>query len=211
MTKEYLKDSYKGTLNSFAGVNVAVFWGIVISASDFSTVAALVGSISVKDSIVGLVAPISVFLLNGWLSADMKARIVYLRAYYPLPGSRAFSVHLLREARADAEYLARRWGPFPTDPAAQNTLWYRIFKSVDGELEVHEAHRDSLLSRDLTGFSFLFLLLFGTGTAFGAAEWTTKGTYLAALVAQYAATGAAARTYGFRLVRTTLAIASQSV
>ena len=210
MAKEYLKSSYKRTLRTVAGVNVAVFWGVVVSAADFSAVTAIVGSVSVKDSVVGMVAPIAVFLLNGWLSADMKARIVYLRWRDPLPGSRAFSIHLPRESRADPGRLAHRWGPFPTSAIDQNRLWYRIFKSVDTELEIHEAHRDSLLSRDLAGFGFLFLLLFGPGTAFGAAEWTTKGVYLAALVAQCAGAIVAARSYGIRLVRTTLAIASQA-
>ena len=210
MAKEYLKGSYKGTLRTFAGVNVAVFWGVIVSAADFSAATAILDAMSVKDSVVGMVAPIAVFLLNGWLSADMKARIVYLRWRNPLPGSRAFSTHLDRETRADRSRLAHRWGPFPADPADQNRLRYDIFKSVETELEVHEAHRDSLLSRDLAGFGFLFFLLFGTGTAFGAADATTKGVYLAALVAQCLATIVAARTYGFRLVRTTLAIASKA-
>ena len=210
MATEYLKSSYKGTLRTVAGVNVAVFWGVIVSAADFSVVTAIVDSISVKDSVVGMIAPVAVFLLNGSLSADMKARIVYLRWRDPLPGSRAFSIHLAQESRADPHRLARRWGPFPTSPIDQNRLWYHIFKSVDTELEIHEAHRDSLQSRDLAGFGFLFLLLFGAGTTFGTAEWTTKCVYLAALVAQCAATIVAARSYGIRLVRTTLAIASQA-
>ena len=85
-----------------------------------------------------------------------------------------------------------------------------MFKSVETELEVHEAHRNSLLSRDLAGFAFLFLLILGARTAFGAAAWMTKGLYLAALVVQCVATIIAARTYGVRLVRTTMAIASRS-
>ena len=206
MTKEYLKDSYKGTLRTVAGINVAVFWVVIASAADLSAVTAILDSMSLKDHLVGLLAPITVFLLNGWLSADMKARIVYLRWRDPLPGCRAFSVHLTHESRADPRRLAHRWGRFPVNPADQNRLWYRMFKSV----EVQEAHRDSLLSRDLAGFAFLFLVILGAGTAFGAAEWTTKGLYLAALVAQCVATIVAARSYGVRLVRTTMAIASQS-
>ena len=210
MKKEYLKASYKGTLRTIVALNIAVFWGVVVSAADFSTVAGIVNSLSAKDGVVGMLAPIAVFVLNGWLSADMKARIVYLRYRDPLPGCRAFSVHLAHEARADPERLARRWGPLPTGPADQNRLWYRMFKSVEGELEVREAHRDSLLSRDLAGFGFLFLLLLGSGTAFGDADWATKGFYVAAVVAQCVGTVIAARTYGVRFVRTTLALASQA-
>ena len=210
MTKEYLKGSYKGTLWIIAALNVAVFWVVVVSAADFSTVGAVLNSLTAKDSAVGMIAPVAVFVLNGWLSADTKAVIVHLRYRHALPGCRAFSLHLPREARADPQGLAHRWGPFPTDPVEQNRLWYRMFKSVEGEIEVHEAHRDSLLSRDLAGFAVIFLLLFGIGTAVGTAEWSTKGWYLAALSAQCGGTIAAARTYGIRLVRTTLALASQA-
>ncbi len=46
MAKEYLKGSYKPTLRIFAGANVAVFWGVVVSAADFSAVTAIFDSIS---------------------------------------------------------------------------------------------------------------------------------------------------------------------
>ena len=210
MTKEYLKSGNKGALRAFATVNVAVFWAVIVSGADFSTVAAITDSISTKDSFVGMFAPIAVFLLNGWLSADMKARIVYLRWRDPLPGSRAFSIHLRREPRADPARLADRWGQFPTGATDQNRLWYRMFKSIETKLEIHEAHRDSLLSRDLAGFAFLFVILFVPGIAFGAAESTTKSVYAATLVGQCVAAIVAARSYGVRLVRATLAIASQT-
>ena len=84
-------------------INVAAFSVVIISDGDFSTFRNLLSSMSIKDGLLGLTAPIAAFILDGLLSADAKARIVYCRYRHPLPGSRAFSVHLLNEARADLD------------------------------------------------------------------------------------------------------------
>ena len=95
---EYLKGSYKWQLRTVTVVNVAVFWSVVISGADFSAISDLLSSVSINDGIVGLIAPIATFILDGLLSADAKARITYWRYNHPLPGSRAFSEHLDKEA-----------------------------------------------------------------------------------------------------------------
>ena len=148
-TTEYLKQSYGSRLNAVLAINVAAFSVVIISDGDFSTLRNLLSSMSIKDGLVGLTAPIAAFILDGLLSADTKARIVYCRYRHPLPGSRAFSVHLLNEARADPDRLARHWGAFPAAPIAQNRLWYRIYRSVEDEIRVREAHRAWLFARDL--------------------------------------------------------------
>ena len=141
MTKtEYLKDSYKSRLYVVAAINVALFWAVVIFRADLSMIWTLLSSISLQDGIVGVITPIGAFILDGLLSADTKERVVYWRFKHPLPGSRAFSVHLKKETRADPERLVRQWGVFPDDPAEQNRLWYRIYRSVEKELRVHEGH-----------------------------------------------------------------------
>ena len=91
---EYLKNSYKSQLRIVAVFNVAIFWSAIISGADFSALATLLGSISIEHGVIGLFAPIGTFLLDGLLSADAKARLVYWRYRHPLPGSRAFSEHL---------------------------------------------------------------------------------------------------------------------
>lgn len=188
--------------------NVAVFWGVVISRADFSAMGELLSSLSIEDGIIGIVAPVATFILNGLVSADYKARIVYWRYRHPLPGSRAFSVHLERETRADPDRLARRWGPLPSRPAEENRLWYRIYKSVDKDLGIHEAHRAWLFSRDLTACVLLFFGLFGVSTLISDVPSETTGWYLVVLVAQYLVVMIAARNYGVRFVRTVLAVAS---
>lgn len=208
-TTEYLKQSYGSRLNVVLAINVVAFSVVVISDGDFSTFRSLLSSMSFKDGLVGLTAPIAAFILDGLLSADAKARIVYCRYCHPLPGSRAFSVHLLNEARADPERLARHWGAFPTDPIAQNRLWYRIYRSVEDEVRVREAHRAWLFARDLSAYAALFFILFGAAAWIAGTRWVVSSWYLVGITTQLVASIAAARTYGVRFVRTVLAVASQ--
>ena len=208
---EYLKDSYRSRLHIVAIINVVVFWGVSVLHADFSTIWILIGSISLKSGIIGLIAPIGSFLLSGLLSADTKARVVYWRYSHPLPGSRAFSVYIKEETRADPVRLIQKWGDFPDDPSEQNRLWYRIYRSVESEIRVHEAHRAWLFARDLTSFSVLFLVIFGTATFISDVPWTTAWYFLSLLVVQYLATMITARNLGIRFVRTVLAVASHNV
>ena len=206
---KYLKHSYKWLLRVVTVVNVAVFWAIVAYHADLSGIWALLGSISIKDGTIGLIAPIVTFVLDGLLSADAKARVVYWRYSHPLPGSWAFSIHLQKEARADPERLLQSWGTLPNDPTDENRLWYRIYRSVENEIRVHEAHRAWLFSRDLTAYAVLFLAILGISTLISDTPWAIKWRYLFVLAVQYVATMAAARAYGVRFVRTVLAVASQ--
>ena len=208
MSNEYLKDSYKWQLRAVLIANVAVFWGVVVSRANFSAMGDLFSSLSIDDGIIGVVAPVATFILNGLVSADYKARVVYWRYRHPLPGSRAFSVHLERETRADPDRLARHWGPLPSKAVEENRLWYRIYKSVENDLGVHEAHRAWLFSRDLTAYVLLFLGLFGIASLVSAVPSETTGWYILLLVSQYLAVMIAARNYGVRFVRTVLAVAS---
>ena len=210
MSTEYLKDSYKWPLRAMAALNVAIFWAVVFTRADFSEIGALLSSLSIKDGTVGLIASIGAFVLDGLLSADTKARIIYWKYTHPLPGSRAFSEHLKEEPRADPDRLAQQWGVFPDDPVEQNRLWYRIYKNVEEEIRVHEAHRAWLFSRDIAAYAVLFLAFFGIATLISDTPWTSARWYLVWLVGQYLLAIAAARTYGVRFVRTVLTIASQT-
>ena len=208
---KYLKHSYRRRLHTVLTINVALFWVTVVSHADFSTLADLLSSLSIQDGTTGLIAPIVAFVLDGLLSADAKARIVYWRYAHPLPGSRAFTVHLHQEPRADPHRLARKWGTLPTNPTGQNRLWYRIYMSIDGHIRVQEAHRAWLFARDLTAYAALFLIILGLATLFTDAPRFVAVWYLLGLAIQYLAAMKAARTYGVRFVRTVLALASQDL
>ena len=210
MSPEYLNKSNQTALKSFAVINVVVFWGIFVSGVDLSTIPHLWRSISVKDGLFAAVAPLATFVLDGLLTANAKARLVYWRWQNPLPGSTAFSRHLLNEPRADREQIVRRWGPLPQAPRDQNAFWYRIYEYLKSEFRVHEANRAWLLSRGLTGYAVVFLPCLGIPTLFMDTPETVASWYLAFLFLQYVLIAVAARTYGIRLVCTVLAIASNT-
>ena len=73
-------------------------------------------------------------VVNGLLSADNKARLVYWRWSNPLPGSRrVFALRPERDARIDMDALSRVVGHWPAEPRQQNAAWYRLYKSVEHE------------------------------------------------------------------------------
>ena len=208
MPPEYLKKSNKPALKSFAAINVVVFWAIFVAGADLSTIPELWKSVSFKDGFFAVLAPLATFVLDGLMTANAKTRLIYWRWQNPLPGSRAFSSHLLSEPRADGEQIVRRWGPLPQAPRDQNVLWYRMYRHVESDFRVHEANRAWLLSRDLTGYAFVFLLCLGIATVAMDTQETLASVFVAFLAAQYLLVAMAARTYGIRLVCTVLAIAS---
>lgn len=189
--------------------NVVAFWIVIVSQGDFSSYLPLLNSISIKDGTIALVVPIVAFVLDGVLSSDAKARFVYWNYRHPLPASRAFNVHLPKEVRANPNQLAKSWGPFPSDPDEQNRLWYQIYTSMRQEARVREAHRSWLFARDLSAYSFQFLVIFGIGALASDAILSTVSRYLLGIFVQYVATMIAARNYGNRFVRTVLSVASQ--
>ena len=154
------------------------------------------------------VAPVVVLLLTSLLSADAKAVIVFWRVKETLPGHRAFSVHAARDSRINVEALRKNVGTFPDEPREQNTLWFKLYKKVESEVTVAQAHRHYLLFRDLAAMSLLLaplatLALYLSGAA-SPATWITFGI----LCTQYAATALAARNNGIRFVTNVLTLHS---
>jgi hypothetical protein len=145
---------------------------------------------------------------NGLLSADMKARLVFLRWHYALPGHRAFSKYGPADPRIDMNQLKRLLGNLPDAPQAENKLWYRAFKEVENTPEVAHIHREFLFMRDYTGFAALFLLGLGIASVFFMPSWKTTLVYFCALVLQFFIVRNVAATYGVRFVCTVLAIKS---
>lgn len=152
------------------------------------------------------IAPVIVLLLTSLLPSDFKAVLVYWRVREVLPGHRAFSVHAAQDPRVDLERLRAAVGVFPKSPRDQNTLWYRLFKKVEGDPAVAQAHRHFLLFRDLAALSLLLgiaapIMLYFLGAGLGAI-WVALGLF----TIQYLATAVAARLHGVGLVRNVLAL-----
>ncbi len=145
-------------------------------------------------------------VLNGLLSADTKARFVFLRWNHALPGHRAFTVYAKRDPRVDiAALVALNGSELPADPVEQNRLWYKFYRSMEGDLAVDQSHKDFLLLRDYTGLSLLFVLFYGAAGIISIPSIRVSLSYVVLLIVQFAIVRHAASNYGIRFVTTVLA------
>jgi hypothetical protein len=83
------------------------------------------------------------------LSSDWKHRLIYARYCNPLPGSRVFTELIDRDNRISRKDLISQHGVLPTDPKAQNNLWYTIYRTKQSDPVIHNSHGRWLLFRDL--------------------------------------------------------------
>ena len=204
-----LKDRNRWPLVTALGANLVVFIAAVQTGALFGP-----RTEAFLEQLPHLVPAGAVVILaglaNGLLSANSKARLVFWRWADPLPGSRAFSHYMHCDPRIDVGALERKLGPFPTEPRAQNVLWYRLYKSVESEPAVVDAHRSFLLMRDYAAMSALLLLVAGPIGIRLIPRSMTGAAYAALLLAQYLLARLAAANYGVRFVTTVLALKAVS-
>jgi hypothetical protein len=152
------------------------------------------------------VALVVATVLNGLLSADTKARLVFLRWRHALPGHRAFSKHAPRDPRIDLASLEKVHGAaLPADPLEQNRAWYRLYKTMENDPAVRQVHRDFLLLRDYTGLCAVFIVFYGVAGLYAIPSTKIGWIYLLVLAVQFVLVRQAASTYGIRMVTTVLA------
>lgn len=145
-------------------------------------------------------------ILNAQLSADAKSRIVFLRWNNPLPGCQAFTRYARSDPRVDLGALEKKYGPLPNDPRAQNALWYKLYKTVESEPAVAQAHRAFLFARDYACIALIMLVALGGAALFQMSSMKVVLVYLGGLTVQFLLAGQAARNHGRRFVSTVLAI-----
>lgn len=151
------------------------------------------------------VALVIATVLSGLVSAEMKARLVFLRSRHAL-GHRAFTKYAVRDPRIDISALEKLHGAaLPVDPVQQNRAWYRIYRTMENDPAVRQVHRDFLLMCDYTGLSVVFVLFYGAAGLYAIPSIRTALMYLVVLMAQYAVMRQAASNYGVRMVTTVLA------
>jgi len=151
-------------------------------------------------------ALIAATVANGLLSANMKARLVFLRWRYTLPGHRAFSKYAASDPRVDIAKLKKACGnKFPIDPVDQNKAWYRLYKTVENNPSVLQVQRDFLLMRDYAGLAALFIIVFGIAAFIEVPLSRMLLIYGLFLTGQFLVVRHAAFTYGVRFVTTVLA------
>jgi hypothetical protein len=201
-----LKDQNRWHLWLLIAVNSAAFYA-ALNFSDFesSGFRALVNN-ATQLLPVGL-ATVVTTIANGLLSADMKARLVFLRWHHALPGNRAFSRYAQRDPRIDQVRLDRLVDEksLPS-PEAENAAWYRLYKDVHNDPSVQQVHREFLLLRDYAGLAALFLIGFGAVALFTVHPPKALAIYCALLIAQFIVVRHSAATYGIRFVTTVLAL-----
>lgn len=147
-------------------------------------------------------------VLNAQLSADEKARIVYLRWSYPLPGAYAFTRYGPADHRVDMRALEQSFGPLPTEPWEQNLKWYQMYSSIKDDANVVGVHKEFLFTRDYHCLSLFILIGLGAAGFYLTPSVNTAMSLLAIFLAQFLLTGRAARNHGRRFVCTVLALKS---
>lgn len=156
-------------------------------------------------AVLPLAASLILFLINGLVSADIKAILIFWRFKDPLPGSRAFTVHGPNDPRVDLTKLTAQYGPLPTTSKAQNSLWYKLYKINKLEQSVYIPHKQYLLARDVASMFVIFLV----GLGLPALIWGLypyNWWYSAVLIAEYLLFAVAGQNYGKRFVTNVLAI-----
>ncbi len=149
-------------------------------------------------------------ILNGILTPQAKARLVFCQWEHPLPGCQAFSRYLLQDPRIDVARLEAAFGPFPSEPIAQNRRWYAIYQTVQTHPSVADASRSFLLSRDYAGLVALMLPLNSAVALLLLRSPMQCILYMGFLLLQLLMASRAARTNGVRLVTNAMAIASNN-
>ena len=205
---ENLKIRYKKHLIVFLIANVAVY-AVMSVGGEIAEIQKAVDVLMSEKGLFIALSPIIILVINGLISADWKARLIFWKYTNPLPGSEAFSKHIDNDHRIHAGNLQKRWGALPSDPIEQNSLWYKMYRSVEEDVRVREAHYDWLFARDLAAFSIMFLLVFSAIGFMSISNKTAYIYYFLALVAQYLFVVIAAQTYGKRFVSNVLVCASQ--
>jgi len=201
-----LKAQNTWKLAGFVVANAVVFYSVVtLGQWNASSIVDGLLKVDPGNAALSVVLPVAVIILNGLISSEGKARLVFWRMKDPLPGSRAFSVLAQRDPRIDIDALRKKYGQLPSVPREQNVQWYKLFRKLDSKANVISAHQDYLLARDVTVLAFLFFITLGIGALVLPISGLTKLGYILATLVSYLIARQSAKNYGERLVCTVLA------
>lgn len=160
----------------------------------------------------GTLAPVGIAgilatVLNALPSADLKATFVFWRLKFALPGHRSFSRYARSDTRINTDRLIKMFkGKLPTAPAEQNAAWYKLYKTVQNDIVVADAHKTFLLLRDYTSLSVVLLAVFGLSALILLPDKRVGLAYVGMLVTQYLIVRQGAANAGVRMVTNVLAL-----
>jgi hypothetical protein len=169
---------------------------------------ASVSRLLVMRGVATALLPTVVLLLTGLLSHDVKAMLVFWKIKDPLPGCEAFSRHAPADARIDMAALRKNVGALPTEAAAQNALWYKLYRMVSGDRAVEDAHRLYLLYRDIAAISVPLIVLVPIGLRLAGAGVPSLWGAAAFFLVQFLVSALGARHSGHRFVCNVLSVHS---
>ena len=199
-----LNQQNNSSISAYIAINILLFLVLELGISVNTAMESILEKLLTSAAwliIFGLFAQV----INGQLSSHFKAIIVFWRIFEPLPGCRAFSYFMDKDPRIDPNILKAKFGNLPSDPTEQNRLWYKIYKKHESKTAVEDAHRKFLLTRDLAGFSFLFLIVMGLSGCFLLPSFHVWIIYTSVLLIMFFVTSQAARNYGTKFVSNVLA------
>lgn len=202
-----LKDEYKWALRSITGTNLVIFYAAVQTDSILQTDWLRLVTELGKSLPAGILLA-AVSILNAQLSWRAKARLLFLRWHNPLPGRVAFTDLAHTDERIDLDQLEHAYGPLPTEHAAQNKLWYKLYQSVEDTPSVRYVNREWLFARDWACLAVLALIVLGPIGFFQIPSVETAFFYVFLMLNQIVFVGRAARVNARRLVTTVLALKS---
>lgn len=211
MAEKSIKLRYIWRLRAFVALNALVGFVAFSGSEVFQALGLRQWDVLIEPKLLlEFALPLATLILDGIVTADFKAALVYWRLKDTLPGHRAFSMYGDADPRVDMKALEDKHGPLPDKASKQNELWYKLSKRMADKASVDHAHYSWLLCRDLTGLSFsLIFISVGLGWAFGGGTlpWITLVAVQALL---YVVLSRVAAIKGVRFVTTVLAEASAS-
>ena len=194
-------------------VNVAVFSGIATGSLDVSDIDALRALISMVASdpgagwpYVGLLTAVSLF--NGSVRRTVKERLVFWPD--PRPASRAFSHFLFKDSTINRTALEEHFGPLPTDPDEQNSLWASWLHEFENDHRVRDRYGQYLFARDWMTVAAATLILAAPLALWLADDAMQALFYAVLLLAQCAIARRVARVQGEQLVMSVMSCKGSS-
>lgn len=203
---KYLKSENRKWLISYVFaqfVFFALFAGII--PLTFNDSNSFLENIRDPQGLVSLLAIPLTIILEGLISSDNKARIVFLRIKNCMPGSRAFSKIAVKDHRVDIDKLRSLYPEgLPETPEAQNKAWYQLYRKHSEKLRVQEAHRAFLLTRDFTALTVVFIPISIAAHLIWGTPWPGIFRHILLLAGFFIFMIVSAQTYGKRFVANVL-------
>ncbi|NJL38479.1 MAG: hypothetical protein HC840_06020 [Leptolyngbyaceae cyanobacterium RM2_2_4] len=200
-----LKQQNSLQIGAYVVINVLVFWGLAngigINFQSSNSLPEQLFTSALWSIIIGTLTTI----LSGQMNQDFKYFLIFWRLKDRLPACRAFSYFMNQDPRIDPKAIEAKLTTIPTDPTEQNRTWYKIYKRHQDKNSVIDAHKNFLLTREVTGLSFLFLITLGSASFFFFPSWKLSIFYLIGLLVLFLLASQAGRNYGARFVTNVLA------